>query len=67
MLFKNSDEKVEVSIIQSYYNYRWLVQLLDFALLDSHTLQYKSRTLVASFMYVILGIRTHLFKLNDVL
>lgn len=35
--------------------------------MDSHTLQYKSRTLVASFMYVILGIRTHLFKLNDVL
>ena len=31
------------------------MQLLDCALLDVHTLQYKLRPLVAAFMYIILG------------
>lgn len=43
------------------------MQLLDFALLDCHTLQYKYRTLVASFMYVLLGLRVELFRVEEVL
>ena len=43
------------------------MQLLDFALLDIHTLRYKNRALVASFMYLILGLKTEQFKENDVI
>lgn len=39
---------------------------MDFALLDIHTLQYKSRAIVASFVYIILGLRMELFGQNDV-
>lgn len=39
---------------------------MDFALLDIHTLRYKSRALVSSLMYLILGLKTNQFKGSDV-
>jgi len=42
------------------------MQLLDCALLDVQTLQYKLRPLVASFMYIILGKDFEQFTLNQI-
>lgn len=39
----------------SYSNFRQLMQLLDCSILDVQTLQYKPKTLVCSFMYLVLG------------
>lgn len=56
----------------SYYRYihftryREMMQLLDCALLDVQTLQYKLRPLVASFMYIILGKDYGQFNLEQI-
>lgn len=41
---------------KSYNNFRALMQLIDCALLDVKSLQYKPKALVCSFMYLLLGI-----------
>ena len=51
---------------ESYSLYRELMQLLDASILDLQTLQYKTRALVASFMYVILGKALSQFKLEQI-
>ena len=40
---------------QCYKNYRELTQLIDFAYLEVQSLQYSTKTLVAAFMYLVLG------------
>ena len=40
---------------QSYLRYRVLMQLIDCALLDITTLQYKPRALLASLLYLLIG------------
>jgi len=40
---------------KSYARFREMMQLIDCAILDVQTLQYKPRTLIASFMYMTLG------------
>jgi hypothetical protein len=46
--FKQSNQK-------SYARFREMMQIIDCALLDSQTLQYKPRALIASLMYILLG------------
>lgn len=46
--FKQSNQK-------SYARFREMMQLMDCAVLDAQTLQYKPRALIASIMYVLLG------------
>lgn len=52
--------------IQSYQNFRSLMQYIDFALMDVHTLQYNCRELAASFIYLILNLKLHVFAQEDV-
>ncbi len=40
---------------KSYARFREMMQLIDCVILDVQTLQYKPRTLIASFMYMTLG------------
>ena len=46
--FKQSNQK-------SYARFREMMQLIDCAMLDIQTLQYKPRAIIASVMYVLLG------------
>lgn len=46
--FKKIDE-------DSYKNYRQIMQILDCAILDIQTVQYKPKILVCSLLYLILG------------
>ena len=46
--FKRIDE-------DSYKNYRQVMQILDCAILDIQTVQYKPKILVCSILYLILG------------
>lgn len=46
--FKHPNEK-------SYARFREIMQLIDCAMLDVQTLQYKPRDVIASFMYILLG------------
>ena len=46
--FKQLDEN-------SYMMFRKLMQLIDCAVIDIETVQYKPRMLVSSFMYLLLG------------
>jgi hypothetical protein len=46
--FKKMDEK-------SYTNFRTMMQLLDCAILDIQTVQYKPKILVCSMLYLIIG------------
>ena len=46
--FKKVDE-------DSYKNYRQVMQILDCAILDIQTVQYKPKILVCSLLYLILG------------
>jgi len=39
----------------SYKNYRQMMQLLDCAILDIQTVQYKPKILVISLLYLLLG------------
>ena len=47
--FKRVDE-------DSYRSYRQVMQILDCAILDIQTVQYKPKILVCSMLYLILGI-----------
>lgn len=38
------------------------MEYIDLAILDIHTLQYHSREIAASFIYIILNLRLMLFK-----
>ncbi len=58
--FKNSDETVIFTLIQSYYNYRWLCQYVDFSIMDIYTLRYQPRMLSLAFIYLILLMRLDL-------
>lgn len=51
---------------QSYVNFRWVMQYIDFSLLLVDTLQYKGRTLAASFLYLTLLLRLELFTVEEV-
>ncbi len=56
--FKQSNQK-------SYGRYREMMQMIDCAVLDSQTLQYKPRALIASVMYVLLGKYFNQFNSNQ--
>ena len=56
--FKQSNQK-------SYGRYRELMQMIDCAVLDAQTLQYKPRALIASVMYVLLGKYFNQFNSNQ--
>ena len=60
--FKSMDDKVHFLILKSYYNYRWLMQYIDFSLLDIHTLNYQARTLSASFIYLVMLLRMKIYS-----
>ena len=55
---------------QSFLLFRQLTQYIDCSLLHAETLQYHSRALIASFMYLVLGVYFGLFSdftiLNEV-
>ncbi len=51
--FKNSDET-------SYYNFRWLCQYVDFAVMDIYTLRYQPRMLALAFIYLVLVMRLNI-------
>ena len=53
-------------LTQSYHNWRWLTQYIDFALLDIQTLQYKNRTLAAAFLYLTLVLKLQLHSTDQV-
>lgn len=58
MLVVNSDEgliQFKQPNEKSYARFREIMQLVDCSILDVQTLQYKSRALVASCMYMVLG------------
>ena len=57
--FKQPNEK-------SYARFRELMQLIDCSLLDSQTLQYKSRALIASLMYLVLGKHYKQFSVQQI-
>jgi hypothetical protein len=53
-------------LTQSYHNWRWLAQYVDFSLLDIQTLQYKNRTLAAAFLYLTLLLKLELYAADDI-
>ena len=57
--FKKPEEK-------AYARFRECMQLIDTAVLDIETLQYNTRTLVAAFMYLILGKHFGQFSLQQI-
>lgn len=57
--FKSPNEK-------SYSLFRELMQLIDVCLLDTQTLQYNFRAIVAAFMYIIIGKRLDQFTIEQV-
>lgn len=57
--FKKPEEK-------SYARFRELMQLIDTSILDIETLQYNSRTLVAAFMYLVLGKYFDQFSVQEI-
>ena len=57
--FKNSDET-------SYYNFRWLCQYVDFAVMDIYTLRYQPRMLALAFIYIVLTMRLNLHTKDTV-
>ena len=59
IFFKKSD-------IKSYILFRKLMQLIDTALFDYKTLQYKNRAVVCSFIYILLGLEYKQFLLTNV-
>lgn len=42
------------------------MQYIDFSLMDVHTLQYHSRELAASFLYIILNMQLRIFKEEEI-
>lgn len=64
--FKGADSDVHDLDIQSYHNWRWLAQYIDFSVLDIQTLQYKNRTLAASFLYLTLLLKMNVYTAEDV-
>jgi len=56
--FKQSNQK-------SYARFREMMQMIDCAVLDAQTLQYKPRALIASVMYVLLGKYFNQFNSNQ--
>lgn len=57
--FKQLDEN-------SYRLFRELMQLIDCSVIDIQTAQYKPRTLVCSFMYLLLGRELGIFKSREI-
>ena len=55
VVFRHIKKGLLLQVLEMLLRYRELMQLLDCALLDVQTLQYKLRPLVAAFMYIILG------------
>lgn len=51
---------------QAYALFRELMQLLDAAVLEIQTLQYKSRAIIAAFMYVLLGKELNQFSKDKI-
>jgi hypothetical protein len=58
--FKKYDEGA------SYKNFRILMQLIDCALLDIQSSQYKNKLLVCAFMYLVLGKTFNEFKMKEI-
>lgn len=58
--FKEPNEK-------SYCLFRELMQLIDLCLLEVQTLQYNTRAIVASFMYIVIGKKLEQFSSRQVL
>jgi hypothetical protein len=52
---------------ESYTRYREFMQLIDCGVLNIETLQYKSRPLVASFLYLIIGKYYKQFTLSEII
>ena len=59
--FKKFDEG------NSFKNFRMLMQLIDCAILDIQTVQYKQKLLVCAFMYLILGRAFNQFKTKEII
>ena len=60
ILFRKPDE-------QSYVHYRDFTQVLDAAVLHVETLQYKPRVLIASLLFLLLGIYYKIFTKNEII
>ena len=56
-VFKKTDEK-------SYAMYRDAMQILDIAVLNCETLQYNSRVLIASILYLVLSLHYNVMSLD---
>ena len=59
IFFKKSD-------LKSYFLFRKLMQLIDTCIFDVKTLQYKMRSIVCGFIYILLGIEFGQFILENV-
>lgn len=46
--------------------FRELMQLLDCAVIDVQTVQYKPKMLICSFMYLLLGRELGIFQTNEI-
>ena len=49
-----------------YQNWRWLIQYIDLSLLDIQTLQYKSRTVAAAFLYLTLLMKLEIHSADEI-
>lgn len=65
--FKISIKQFKIPNEESYLMFREFMQILDNILLDSQTLQYKPRVLIASLMYLILGKTFREFTLEQII
>ena len=63
---QRSPVKFRLPSEQSYSLYREFMQLIDTAILDVKTLQYKQRALIAAFLYVLLGKEYKQFSLAKI-
>ena len=50
----------------SYKRFREFMQLIDTSLLEVQTLEYKARTLIASFLYLLLGVYFQQFERDQI-
>ena len=57
--FKQLDEN-------SFRMFREMMQLVDCSLIDVHTVQYKPKMLVCSFMYLLIGREMGIFHNSDI-
>lgn len=64
---RDNSKKFKLSVEKSYLLFRQLAAYLDCAYLDYSTLQFKSRTLIASLMFLVLAVEYQQITRLDIL